>query len=111
MTLPERIRVGGRFYAVSVGPDDLGLAERQRIGETDHVQRRIRISSTLPSDVQADVLIHEVLHAIAYHMNLDEDWGDRGESYVERLANGLVAVGRDNPELVRLLLLPEEVQA
>ena len=108
MKLPEKLKVGGRIYDVSTdGSHDVELAHNCHMGETDHMKAVISIGSEYSDAQKRGTMIHEMLHAIANHTNLDTAWADNGEDYIERLEAALSMVFMDNPDLV-FMLLPEE---
>ncbi len=104
MKLPKQLKVGASVYSVEVGTHNFDLMRSGNIGETDHLTRVIKVNSQMAAQTQRDTLFHEAVHCIARHANLDHDWGDDNEQYVERLETALLMLFNDNPELVRLLL-------
>jgi hypothetical protein len=50
-----------------------------------------------------DSLMHEALHALFAMLGLDQEWGTKTEGYVTRLSPALLALLRDNPDLVGYL--------
>ena len=67
-------------------------------GQHSYARQTIRIQRTLPQ-VEADTLLHEVLHAIADGMSLDDNCTE--EDFVSRIATGLTTVWRDNPKVFK----------
>ncbi|HWL80093.1 MAG TPA: hypothetical protein VNR89_04010 [Roseomonas sp.] len=91
------IRVGHR--TISLRPMDPGEAsDNGAIGLFRPGAGTISVDSSQPADVQAEVAIHETIHAIwdAYGLppKVDE------EEAATLLAKGLAQVIRDNPELM-----------
>lgn len=49
---------------------------------------------------QAEILLHEVLHGVAYHSNVFEGMRDKEEHVVDTLATGIILILKDNPDLI-----------
>ena len=67
--------------------------EREGIvqGEITYNEAKIRIKKDLPYEIKQEVLMHEVLHGILYHIGEAELCGD--ERFVQALANGICNSG------------------
>ncbi len=63
--------------------------EREGIvqGEITYNEAKIRIKKDLPYEIKQEVLMHEVVHGILYHIGEAELCGD--ERFVQALANGI----------------------
>jgi Zn-dependent peptidase ImmA (M78 family) len=59
-------------------------------------QQKIYIQKGLGREEEQDVILHEIIHAIDHSMHLDLD-----ESQVSRLASGLIALFKDNPDFYK----------
>lgn len=98
--LPKSIRVGYRSYRVEPWAAREASAT-SRWGECDRMNLVIRIRDDLVAQVQAEVLMHEVIHAAYSNAALQKD--DDEERLVEALGNQLTQVWRDNPDLVAFM--------
>lgn len=49
---------------------------------------------------EAEVLLHEVFHGVAYNSNLFNGIRDHEEHVVDTLANGMILIFKDNPDLL-----------
>ena len=94
MKRPRSIKVLNLDYRV-VWCDADWRDQTESHGQCSYAKQTIRIQRTLPQ-VEADTLLHEVLHAISDSMSLDDNSTE--EDFVSRLATGLTAVWRDNPK-------------
>ena len=93
MKLPNRIKVGGRYYTVISYKFD----KEDYIGDHHCDQQIIRIDPRYAEETQKNTLIHECLHALFDYACLEE--GDTEERIVTALAYGLQALYHDNPKL------------
>jgi Zn-dependent peptidase ImmA (M78 family) len=59
-------------------------------------QQKIYIQRGLGKEEEQDVILHEIIHAIDHSMHLELE-----ESQVSRLASGLLALFKDNPEFYK----------
>ena len=104
MKFPKTLKVAAITYKILVDPENQRWHEYdEEYGHIDYETRTIALSTKYTDEQKRDSLIHEIVHAIAKHMNLGDAWGDNNENYVRRLTNGLNMIFRDNPELVKLL--------
>lgn len=71
-------------------------------GDYDPVTNEIRVDATLPPDQQAEVLLHELLHALWDDRDLEDKASE--EAAVTALAKGLCAMFVVNSKLPALLL-------
>ncbi len=69
----------------------------QKFGWTDLNRQCIYISDDLTLHKEADTLIHEILHALCWIFDLEDE--AKVEAYCRRLSSGILAVWRDNLEL------------
>ena len=103
---PKSLRIYGHDYKIQkqkypklYGPN----------GDVTHVlgfysanEQLIAVRSDLskrPSQ-EANVLLHELLHGIAYYTNAFNGMPEKEEHIVDTYANGLILLFKDNPELV-----------
>ena len=92
MTLPAALRVIGKTYTVT------GTTEGD-YGETFSDDCRIEVRTTQHHLQQADTLLHEAMHALDHEMHCGMT-----EPQIRRMATGLLALLRDNAELVEFLI-------
>lgn len=84
------IRILGKVYTVQlVGKSDLP----NDYGECNNELQLIKIREDISPENKKDVLLHEVVHAIDFAMNLDLT-----ERQVHAVATGLLAVFLDNSD-------------
>ena len=91
--LPKLVRVLGRDIPVVV-MEELPKA----FGEYDYETQIVRIQAGQQPAFEADTLLHELIHAIDDVMQL----GMR-ERQVHCVASGLIALFKDNPEVIEYL--------
>jgi hypothetical protein len=60
----------------------------------------IQLLDGMPKDVQASTVLHEIIHALSFHMSLDLD-----EKQTKGLESGLFQVLKSNPELLNWMRL------
>jgi len=98
MKLPEKIEVLNRTYKV-IKKD---MSEGNHIGRGDFGRGKLYIDANMDSQVQADTLLHEIIHLILIGMGheLNDDNGLHKEKNILVIANGLSAFIRDNPGLM-----------
>ena len=98
LKLPAKVKVGAWEYAIESWsiPDaeDLG-----KWGDCSHSQRRIRISESCNRKQAAQTLLHEILHATVFVWGCAKD--DSEERLVGALGEGLSAIWKDSPEVMR----------
>lgn len=91
---PTTVQVGIHTYAVKeVPPKDL---EGENTAEVDNERLTICISNRAVPSVQAEVCLHEILHACLAGTNFPME-----EATVVILAGRLAQLFRDNPKLIR----------
>lgn len=86
------LRIIGKLYAIE-----------EKDGEGDYGecftdQCRIEVRSTQCHQQQADTLLHEAFHAVDHELHCGLT-----EPQVRRMSTGILALLRDNPELVAFL--------
>lgn len=92
---PSQVRVFGRNYIVNYPASYTGMKE---LGNIDHHSMVINILDHQLSIEEADTVLHEVLHAIEYTMDLE-----LSEHQIRTLATGLIGVFQDNPEFAKYI--------
>jgi len=95
--LPKNILIGP--YQVTIeewtqSPDDLW-------GEYCHESKRIRVEDSGNSVLNADTLLHEILHSLWETNHLRE--GDDEERIVSVMASAQIQLIKDNPKLFKLI--------
>lgn len=91
--LPKEIKITHTTYRVEAGE----IADRGCI----HYRRKlIIVSPDSEGTDEVDTLIHEILHGICNHYNIQTD---NEEHIVTALADGLTNVFKTNPDLLRYL--------
>ena len=104
---PASIRVAGLTYTVRLGAANDLLRAKNIAALTSFRELTIDIQTERVFACQRASVLHEILHCVTSHTNLDTAWGDHEEDYVERLENALDMVLADNPSLVRLYLVEQ----
>lgn len=92
--LPDVVKVGYLDYAL-IAFSVRHAAEAQLYGQCAHQTCEIRIDFSHAPRVNAQTLLHELLHAVATVYNRAPDADE--ETTVTTLSNGLAGVWRDNP--------------
>jgi hypothetical protein len=99
---PTSIRIGALTYTIEWW-DRKDEKITERFAEIDYVDSVIRVSYYRPADRVVASLIHEVMHALAYHYRVTvPDGGDlafNSEDLADYGGYGLLMVWRDNPEV------------
>lgn len=95
MSSLSSIKILGKTYSIEFVPKEVLPND---YGESDSEQQVIKVRSDLHIEHQADVLLHEVIHAIDFAVN-----GKMTERQVHTIATGLLAVIFDNPTFMELL--------
>jgi len=102
MKLPKKIEVLNRTYKVV----ESDMSEGSSIGSAKFSTGMIVIDSNSDSQLQADTLLHEIIHAILTAMGheISEKEGLHTEENVLIISNGLAAFLRDNPETFKEII-------
>lgn len=96
MPLPKEIKVLGLTYKIKFVPlEDVG---NDKLGWCDCTTLQLYIGEGQPKSALANTFLHEVIHAINYSMGIAS--GDE-ENLTNRLANGLCAVWKENPDVFK----------
>ena len=102
--IPERIKIGYQDIAIERETSTFSK-QTDSYGEYDHRKNTITIQTQLSDLDEADTLLHEILHGIAYinsltvsGMPLDKE--DKEEIVINQITNGLMQVFRDNKWLL-----------
>ena len=87
-----KLKIVGKTYDVQfVAAEELP----KDYGECNNETQTIKIRTDTHQETQADVLLHEVIHAVEFAFN-----AGMTERQVHSLATGLLSVFYDNPELI-----------
>jgi len=92
---PSKIKVLDIDYAI-VWVDDTWSSQTGSSGQQSYARQEITVQKAAPQ-IEANTLLHEILHAVADGMSLTDDSSE--EEFVSRLATGMCAVWRDNPKV------------
>ena len=102
--IPERIKIGYQDVAIERETSTFSK-QTDSYGEYDHRKNTITIQTQLSDLDEANTLLHEILHGIAYihsltvgGMPLDKE--DKEEIVINQMTNGLMEVFRDNKWLL-----------
>jgi len=96
---PSSIRVGYRTYRIEVWHPAAASGAR-RYGECGHIERVMRIDTSIGPIQAAETLLHEILHAISSASYAQELFsGNNEERAIVGASAGLTQVMRDNREL------------
>lgn len=71
----------------------------EELGRCHTTEQRIFVREDLPEDAMRDVTLHELIHAVHFHMELTD--GSSEESFTSRTATGLRTVLVNNPVLCK----------
>lgn len=96
----KNIKVGGLNYSI-IYKSGLSGDSKVLYGLHDHSTATITINSDYPKQ-HGYTLLHELLHAVAKNQTLY--LGDREEEMIESMTNGIIALFKQNPELIKLCL-------
>lgn len=105
MALPKAVKVLGKTYRIRVVTEHTTGFENGDYGECDNDAHVISIVAGRSLGNDQDTLLHEIIHAVAFQMNVDGSINRRAgeERWVQALATGLLAVMKDNAGLVTYL--------
>jgi len=94
MKIPSTIKVAHTTYRVRlIAPNLMG----ENHADIDHASLELRIASDLSPPVQAEKLVHELLHAAYDAWKISPRYGE--EKTVELMAPALCTMWADNPKL------------
>lgn len=101
MTKPLVLRIGPFDYEVRWVDRPEATVER-RFGWCDNNDQVICVQLGLKCQKTADTLLHEIAHALVWNYGgaIDESDHIKEEDFVGWIANGLIQVWRDNPDLL-----------
>lgn len=91
MNIPKKLKVGGHEYIVEITKSYEESKGHENWGRTNHAKLKIYIDQELSETKKEETFIHELLHAVDNLMG-----NNLKEGQVEKIANGLYAVLKDN---------------
>ena len=94
MTIPSSVVILGRVYNI----DQKDFIDGDLLGQCDSYALNITIKKNQPVILEADTLLHEILHAIDDAMQTKMK-----ERQVHCTATGLLALFKDNPDFVKYM--------
>ena len=94
MTIPSSVVILGRVYNI----DQKDFIDGDLLGQCDSDALKITIKKNQPAILEADTLLHEILHAIDDAMQTMMK-----ERQVHCTATGLLALFKDNPDFVKYM--------
>ena len=95
--IPERVRVGYRTYSIEPLPPAGPLAANHATGACGYDEGIIQIDLSVDEEMQAQVLLHEIIHACWRLTSLPEEQEER---VVSMLTHALAQVMQDNPKVI-----------
>jgi len=101
---PQSVRILGKTHSINYKS-----AEQMddAYGLCHNGLQRIDIMEDLPQGEEADVVLHEILHAILFQMAVLLP-PEIEEQFVRPAASGLYAVLQDNPQFAKWLIQPRQ---
>ena len=91
MKIPKILKVGGHQYKVEITKTYNESKGSNNWGRTNHVKLKIYLDEGLVESKKEETFIHELLHAVDSHQG-----NILKESQVDKIANGLYMVLKDN---------------
>lgn len=98
MNIPDKIKIGSKFYDVSISDKVLLLDREECGGLIDYEQMTIELNDQRSKQKVEHNCLHEIVHAICRDRDINfED----NEKTVESFAKGLHALIVDNPDIFK----------
>lgn len=103
MKLPEKVYILGHEYSIKEMDDSL-FREREAYGDCCNEKRLIRVYCGVAPALIRDTLLHEILHAFWFLLNISQD--EEEEKIVSKLSTVLIGFFDDprNKEIKKTLL-------
>jgi|TARA_R100000700_G_C3171465_1_gene146072 hypothetical protein len=98
--IPEKIKIGYKEYRLEKWKQTVASANEAQ-GQFFAKEGIIGYTDDEKGVSHANTLLHEIIHAIVYQWNIDV--GEKEETIVNGLTNGLTTVLVDNPKLIDYL--------
>lgn len=92
----NQIDVCGRLWSIEFMS---ALSDSDNCGETDLEQQKIRINKNMHPDVQAETLVHEILHICLNFSGLQDGATLTEEELVSRIAPTLTIILQTNSDI------------
>lgn len=99
--LPSKVRIGPIEYDIDYVRDLTGDNGNELVGRAVYHKAQILIDMDQDDNVMPVTMLHEILHAILFQIG-SKHCGD--EKLMEGLSTGLLALLKDNPELVAYIM-------
>jgi hypothetical protein len=93
MKIPKQIKVGAMKYDV-IQCSEVIVNNEEVAGSVSPSLQQIKVQTGLKKEFTTEVIIHEIVHAIAHHAGRSDLFAD--ESIIECFANGFTQVMLDN---------------
>ena len=98
--IPEKIKIGYKEYRLEKWKQTVASANEAQ-GQFFAKEGIIGYTDEEKGVSHANTLLHEIIHAVVYQWNIDV--GEKEETIVNGLTNGLTTVLVDNPKLMDYL--------
>ena len=98
--IPEKIKIGYKEYRLEKWKQTVASANEAQ-GQFFAKEGIIGYTDEEKGVSHANTLLHEIIHAVVYQWNIDV--GEKEETIVNGLTNGLTTVLVDNPKLIDYL--------
>ena len=98
--IPEKIKIGYKEYRLEKWKQTVASANEAQ-GHFFAKEGIIGYTDEEKGVSHANTLLHEIIHAVVYQWNIDV--GEKEETIVNGLTNGLTTVLVDNPKLMDYL--------
>ena len=98
MNIPKKIRIGSFDYNVDYTNETLILNAQQCYGLINYENTEIKIAKNIQNkQKQEQTFLHELFHGIVKEYKID--FTEDEENIVDKLANGIYQILKDNKEL------------
>ena len=98
--IPDKIKIGYKEYRLEKWKQPVASANEAQ-GQFFAKEGIIGYTDEEKGVSHANTLLHEIIHAVVYQWNIDV--GEKEETIVNGLTNGLTTVLVDNPKLMDYL--------
>ena len=98
--IPEKIKIGYKEYRLEKWKQTVASANEAQ-GQFFAKEGIIGYTDEEKGVSHANTLLHEIIHAVVYQWNIDV--GEKEETIVNGLTNGITTVLVDNPKLMDYL--------
>ena len=99
---PDKIKVGWKNIDIQYVKASFKKDNTDCYGQFLNRENKIELQDEITGDDLANTMLHEIMHAIAYHSSLNQGNGplkddDNEEITVNSMSNWLIGVMKDNP--------------